>query len=84
MSVYSISDKMLRGTKENSKSKSNTNNKSSLKRKTVAVGSTSTITNFFKNAPLKPIVCVEKRASDSRAFYVQALKDRVKSKIFSA
>lgn len=69
---------MLKGTKNNTKSKT------SAKNKTVAVDSTSTIKNFFKNAPSKPIVCVKERASDSRALYMQALKDRVKSKIFSA
>lgn len=53
--------------------------------------SASTIKNYFKNDPNglanRPNVCVEKekksKASDSKAVYVQALKDRLKSKTFS-
>lgn len=51
----------------------------------------STIKNYFKSAPNCRVndrnVCVkennERKASDTKTVYVQALKDRLKSKTFS-
>lgn len=84
---------MLKSMNNNTKSKTNTKTKSktttktksktSATSKTVAGDSTSMIKNFFKNVPSNSNTSVEERASDSRAVYVQALKDRLKSKIFS-
>lgn len=65
-----MSDKMLKKTKLDAKSK------------TVAVDSTPTIKIYFKNAPSNSNVCLEKRASNNDGVYVQALKDRLKSKSF--
>ncbi len=74
---------MLKSMKNNAKSKTNTKTKQSAKSKPVNVDSKSTIKDFFKNAPSTTNVRVDEIASDSRAVYVQALKDRLKSKIFS-
>lgn len=59
------------------------NKKPSVNNKTVAVGSTPTIKNFFKNVPSNSKVSVEQGMPDSRAVYVEALKSRLKSKTFS-
>lgn len=65
--------------------------KKKISKSRVVEESASTIKNYFKTDPNGlangPNVCVEKekerKASDSKAVYVKALKDRLKSKTFS-